>query len=141
MAKKVNKIIKLVVPGGKAAPGVPLGPVLGGAGVNIGEFIKQFNADTADKMGMLMNVVLTSYDDRSFTYEIKSSPMSALVKAKIGIQKGSGKCKSSTAGKITRQQMIEIAEDKMKYTNGNDVEAVVKMIEGTCRSMGVRIVD
>lgn len=141
MAKKVNKIIKMVVPGGKAAPGVPLGPVLGGAGVNIGEFIKQFNADTADKNGMLMNVVLTSYDDRTFDYVIKSSPMSALVKAKIGITKGSGKNNLSSAGKITRKQMEEIAEDKLQYTNGNDIEAVIKMIEGTCRSMGVRIVD
>lgn len=141
MAKKATKVIKLVVPGGKAAPGVPLGPVLGGAGVNIGEFIKQFNAETADKAGMLMNVVLQAYDDRSFDYVIKSSPMSALIKAKIGIAKGSGKNAASFVGKITQQQMREIAEEKIKYSNGNDVEAVMKMVAGTCRSMGVKVID
>jgi large subunit ribosomal protein L11 len=141
MAKKATKTIKLVVPGGKAAPGVPLGPVLGGAGVNIGEFIKQFNAETADKAGMLMNVTLQAYDDRSFTYVIKSSPMSALIKAKLGIAKGAQKNAAQTVGRLTRKQAEEIAEEKMKYTNGNDIEAVIKMIEGTCRSMGVKIVD
>ncbi len=141
MAKKATKTIKLVVPGGKAAPGVPLGPVLGGAGVNIGEFIKQFNAETADKNGMLMNVILQAYDDRSFDYVIKSSPMSALIKAKLGIAKGSGKNASSFVGKITRKQMEEIAQEKMQYSNANDIDAVIKMIEGTCRSMGVKIAE
>ncbi len=141
MAKKQTKTIKLVVPGGKAAPGVPLGPVLGGAGVNIGEFIKQFNAETANKNGMLMNVVLTAYDDRSFEYIIKSSPMSALIKAAAGIGKGASKNRTQTAGKLTTEQVRAIAMEKLPDSNANDVEAAMQMVRGTARSMGVKIID
>jgi large subunit ribosomal protein L11 len=141
MAKKQTKIIKLVVAGGKAAPGVPLGPVLGSAGVNIGEFIKQFNAETADKGGMLMNVVLTVYDDRSFDYILKSSPMSALIKAAAGIGKGASKNRTQTVGKLTIDQVRSIAMEKLPDSNANDVEAVMQMVRGTARSMGVKIID
>lgn len=141
MAKKVTKILKMVVPGGKAAPGVPLGPVLGGAGVNIGEFIKQFNEATADKGGMLMNVILTAYDDRSFTFELKSPPASALLKKAAGIEKGSGKNAQSRAGRVTRAQVRAIATEKLPDLNCVDVDSAMKIIEGSARSMGIQVVE
>ena len=140
MAKKLTKVIKLVVTAGKAAPGVPLGPVLGGAGVNIGEFIKQFNEKTASKMGMPMNVVLTAYDDRSFDFILKSPPVSALIMAAAGIPKGASKV-TQTIGKITKAQAEAIALEKLPDSNANDILGAYNMVVGAARSMGVKIID
>ncbi len=139
MAKKLVKKIKVQAVGGKATPAPPLGPVLGQAGINIGEFVNQFNNETRDRMGDVVPVELSVFDDRSFTFITKTSPASRLVLKKIGKEKGSGKNVASKAGTITKAQIREIAEEKMKDLNANDVEAAMKIIEGTCRSMGVEV--
>lgn len=140
MAKKVTKVIKLQVPAGKANPAPPLGPVLGAAGVNIGAFVTEFNAATADKMGQVMTVVMTVYDDRSFEYVLKSSPVSSLIKKAAGITSGSGKNLQKKAGKITRKQVEEIATEKLPDLNCTSIEAAMRQVEGSCRSMGIEIV-
>jgi large subunit ribosomal protein L11 len=139
MAKQLVKKIKVQAVGGKATPAPPLGPVLGQAGINIGEFVNQFNEKTRDRMGDVVPVVLSVYDDRSFDFIIKTSPASRLVLKKLGIEKGSGKNLTSKAGEITKAQIREIAEEKMQDLNANDIEAAMKIIEGTCRSMGVTV--
>lgn len=139
MAKQLVKKIKVQATGGKATPAPPLGPVLGQAGINIGEFVNQFNEQTRDRMGDVVPVELSVYDDRSFTFVIKTSPASQLILKKIGKEKGSGKNLVSKAGTITKAQIREVAEEKMQDLSANDIEAAMKIIEGTCRSMGVQI--
>lgn len=139
MAKKLVKKIKVQAVGGKATPAPPLGPVLGQAGINIGEFVNQFNEKTRDRMGDVVPVVLSVYDDRSFDFITKTSPASRLILKKIGKDKGSGKNLSSKAGEITKAQIKEIAEEKMQDLSANSIEAAMRMIEGTCRSMGVTV--
>lgn len=140
MAKKVIAQIKLQLPAGKATPAPPVGPALGQHGVNIMEFCKQFNAKTADNAGMIIPVVLTVYADRSFTFELKTPPASILLKKAAGIEKGSGEPNRDKVGKVTREQLKEIAKIKMRDLNANDIEAAMRMIEGTARSMGIEVV-
>ena len=141
MAKKIQKQIKVQAVGGKATPAPPLGPVLGQAGINIGEFVNAFNEQTRERMGEVVPVVITVYDDRSFTFITKTSPASRLILKKIGKDKGSGKNLVSKAGDITRAQIREVAEEKMPDLNAASIEAAMKIVEGTCRSMGVHIKD
>jgi large subunit ribosomal protein L11 len=139
MAKKVLNKIKVQAEGGKATPAPPLGPVLGQAGINIGEFVNQFNEQTRERMGEIVPVEITVYEDRSFDFVTKTSPASRLILKKIGADKGSGKNLVSRAGEITKAQIREIAEEKMQDLSANDVDAAMKIIEGTCRSMGVHV--
>lgn len=141
MAKKLVKQIKVQAKGGKATPAPPLGPVLGQAGINIGEFVNQFNEKTRERMGDVVPVIINVYDDRSFDFVIKVSPMSRLILKKIGKEKGSGKNKNTSIGSITKAQIKEVAEEKMPDLNAASLEAAMKTVEGTCRSMGVKIVD
>lgn len=137
MAKVVKKI-KLQIPGGKATPAPPVGTVLGPAGVNIGDFVNKFNEATKDKPGVIIPVDMTVYDDRTFTFVLKVSPMSRLILKAMGIDKGSGKAPKK-AGTITRAQVREIAETKMPDLNAGSIEAAERMVEGTARSMGAEI--
>ena len=136
MAKKLVKKIKVQATGGKATPAPPLGPVLGQAGINIGEFVNQYNEKTRERMGEVVPVEINVYDDRSFDFITKTSPASSLILKKIGKEKGSGKNLSSKAGTITKAQIREIAEEKMQDLSANDIDAAMKIIEGTARSMG-----
>ena len=139
MAKKeVAHVFKIMAPGGQATPAPPLGPVLGAKGVNPGQFIQQFNAATAQLNGKVVGCVVTSYTDRSFEFEIKSSPASVLIKEAAGISKGAGTPQTPIA-KITRDQCRKIAEEKMADLNAVDIEAAAEIIAGTARSMGVRV--
>ncbi len=139
MAKKILKKVKVQAIGGKATPAPPLGPVLGQAGINIGEFVNQFNEQTRERMGEVVPTEITVYDDRSFTFIVKTSPASRLILKAIGKDKGSGKNLVSKAGSITQAQIKEIAEIKMPDLNAASVEAAMRIIEGTCRSMGVEV--
>lgn len=139
MAKQLIKQVKVQAVGGKATPAPPLGPVLGQAGINIGEFVNQFNDQTRDRMGEVVPVVINVYDDRSFDFVCKTTPASRLILKAIGKPKGSGKNLVSKAGDITKDQIREIAEAKMVDLNAASVEAAMKIIEGTCRSMGVHV--
>jgi large subunit ribosomal protein L11 len=139
MAKKVTGFIKLQVPGGQANPAPPVGPALGQHGVNIMEFCKQFNARTQDKMGITIPVEITVYADRSFTFITKTPPAAVLIRMAMGIPKGSGVPNREKVGKLSKAKLREIAETKMPDLNANDVEAAMKMIAGTARSMGVEI--
>ena len=141
MAKKLTKTIKVQAKGGKATPAPPLGPVLGQAGINIGEFVNQFNEKTRDRMGDIIPVIISVYDDRTFTFEIKVSPMSRLILKKIGKDKGATKNTTQTIGTMTRAQVREVAEEKMPDLNAASIEAAMKTVEGTCRSMGVKVID
>jgi len=139
MAKTVIKQVKLQIPAGKANPAPPVGPALGQAGINIGDFVNKFNEATKDKMGTIVPVVISVYDDRSYDFIMKTPPASQLILKAIGVEKGSGKNVVSKAGTITKAQVKEIAEQKMADLNANDVEAAMKIIEGTARSMGVEV--
>jgi large subunit ribosomal protein L11 len=141
MAKKVVAQVRLVLEAGKATPAPPVGPALGQRGVNLMEFCKKFNAVTADKAGLLIPVIVTVYDDRSFTFVTKTPPASFLLKRAVKINSGSSEPKRKIVGKVTRQQIREIAELKMPDLNANDIEAAMKIIEGTARSMGLEVVD
>lgn len=141
MAKQLLKQVKVQAVGGKATPAPPLGPVLGQAGINIGEFVNQFNEQTRDRMGQIVPVIINVYDDRSFTFITKVSPMSRLILKKIGKDKGSGKNLVSQAGTITRAQIREVAEEKMPDLNAASIEAAMKIVEGSCYSMGVKVID
>ena len=141
MAKKVVALIKLAIPAGKANPAPPIGPALGQHGVNIMAFCKEYNAKTSDKVGLIVPVEISVYEDRSFTFVLKTPPASVLIKKAIGIDKGSGQPNSVKVGTITRDQLKEIAETKMPDLNANDVEAAMKIIEGTARNMGVTVAD
>ena len=139
MAKKVTGFIKLQVPGGQANPAPPVGPALGQHGVNIMEFCKQFNARTQDKMGITTPVEITVYGDRSFTFITKTPPAAVLIRMAMGIPKGSGVPNREKVGKLSKAKLREIAETKMPDQNANDVDAAMRMIAGTARSMGVEI--
>ena len=140
MAKKVEGYIKLQIPAGKATPAPPVGPALGQHGVNIVDFTKQFNARTADKGDVLIPVVITVYADRSFSFILKTPPASVLIKKASGKDKGSAVPNKDKVGKLTKKQVQEIAALKMPDLNANDIDAAMKMIEGTARSMGIEIV-
>lgn len=139
MAKKILKKIKVQATGGKATPAPPLGPVLGQAGINIGEFVNQFNEKTRERMGEVVPVEINVYDDRSFDFITKTSPASRLILKAIGKESGSGKNTTTKVGTITKAQIKEIAEIKMPDLNAASIEAAMKIIEGTCRSMGVTV--
>ncbi len=141
MAKKVIGTIKLQIPAGNANPSPPVGPALGQHGVNIMEFCKAFNAKTQDKQGLIIPVVITVYADRSFTFITKTPPAAVLLKKAAGLEKGSGEPNREKVGKVTRDQVKEIAELKMKDLNAFSVESAMRMIEGTARSMGIMIED
>ena len=139
MAKKLIKALKLQIVGGKATPAPPLGPVLGQAGVNIGEFVNQFNATTRENMGEMVSVAMNVYDDRTFTFVIKTPPVSALIKKFAKIEKGSGTNAKKKAGSITQAQLAEIATIKLPDLNARDLEAAKNIVAGSARSMGVEI--
>ena len=141
MAKQVQAVVKLQLPGGKANPAPPVGPVLGQHGVNIMEFCKQFNAKTQKQMDEIIPVILTVYKDRSFTFELKTSPVSYLIKRALKLEKGSGVPNKDKVGKITKAQVYEIAKVKMHDMTAADVEAAFKTVAGTARSMGVDVID
>ena len=140
MAKKVVGEVKLQLPAGKATPAPPVGPALGQRGVNIMEFVKQFNAKTADQAGLIIPVVITVYADRSFTFIMKTPPASVLIKKAVNVEKGSSVPNKNKVAKINRNQVREIAQLKMVDLNANDVEGAMRMVEGTARSMGVEVV-
>ena len=142
MAKKqVSKIIKLQVPAGKATPAPPVGTVLGPAGINLQEFCTKYNDATRDKMGDIVPVVITVYEDRTFDFVLKTSPTAELIKKAGEIKKGSVKGKNESVGTITRAQLKEIAETKLPDLNAYDVEAAMKIVEGTAINMGVKVED
>jgi large subunit ribosomal protein L11 len=137
MAKKITGYIKLQVPGGQANPSPPIGPALGQKGVNIMEFCKQFNARTADKVGLIIPVVITVYQDKSFTFITKTPPAAVLLKKAANLQKGSAEPNKTKVGKVTAAQIREIATLKMPDLNANDIDHAMSMIAGTARSMGI----
>ncbi len=140
MAKKeIVDQFKLMAPGGQATPAPPLGPVLGAKGVNPGQFIQQFNAATSKLNGKVVGCIVTVYNDRSFSFEIKSSPASVLIKEAAGIEKGSGEPLTDKVGTITKDQVKAIAEEKFEDLNSASIESAMRVIEGTARSMGVEV--
>ena len=139
MAKKVIKVLKLQIPGGKAVPGQALGPVLGGAGLNIGEFVKRFNDETKDRVGDIVPTIVDIYDDRTYKLTYKTEPAANLILKVLGKEKGSGTPNTAKIGTLTKAQVKEIAEKKMTDLNANDLEAAIKIISGTTRSMGVEV--
>ena len=141
MAKKITKVVKLQVPAGKATPAPPVGPALGQAGVNIMAFVKDFNDRTAQQVGLIIPVEITVFEDRSFTFICKTPPAAVLLKKAAGIETASGEPNKKKVGKVTRAQVKEIAETKMPDLNANDVEAAMRLIEGTARSMGIEVAD
>lgn len=140
MSKKVVKIIKLQIPAGKANPAPPIGPALGGAGVNIMAFCKEFNAKTQAMAGDTLPTVITVYQDKSFTFITKKPPVSELLKKKAGIAKGSGVPHSQKVGKITRAQAQEVAKEKIQDMNATDLEMATNIVAGTARSMGIDVI-
>jgi len=141
MAKKIKTVIKLQIPGGAANPAPPVGPALGQHGLNIAEFCQRFNAATKDRNGEITPVEITVYEDRSYDFILKTAPAAELIKKAIGIEKGSGKSLKEKAGTIPRKQIREIANKKMPDLNTTDVEAAMRTIEGTCKQMGVEVID
>ncbi|MCC6908488.1 MAG: 50S ribosomal protein L11 [Phycisphaerales bacterium] len=139
MAKKINSQFKILAPGGQATPAPPLGPALGAKGINPGQFIQKFNEATRQFNGKVVGCIVTLYDDRSFELEIKSSPASVLIKERAGLDKGSGLVGKETVGSITRAQAVEIAKEKMADLTAADLDAAVRIIMGTARSMGVKV--
>jgi large subunit ribosomal protein L11 len=140
MAKNITKRIKLRAVGGQATPAPPLGPALGQAGINIGDFVQKFNAATAEKRGETLGVKIVVYEDRSYDFHVTEPTMTSLIFKAAGVSKGSGKPRTSKAGKITKAQVREIAEKKMPDLNANDVEAAMKIVEGSARSAGIDVV-
>ncbi len=141
MAKKIQGYIKLQIPAGQASPSPPVGPALGQQGVNIMEFVKAFNAKTADQAGMIIPVVITVYADRSFSFILKTPPAAVLLKKAAGIEKGSGEPNRVKVGKVTKKQVEEIAKTKMPDLTAASLEAAMRTVEGTARSMGIEIID
>jgi large subunit ribosomal protein L11 len=141
MAKKVTAIVKLQLPAGKATPGPPVGSTLGPHGINIPGFTKEFNAKTQDQMGLIIPVVMTIYQDRSFTFVLKTPPAPVLIKKACGIESASAAPNKNKVAKITKAQVEEIAKLKMPDLNANSLESAISMICGTARSMGVEVVD
>ncbi len=141
MAKKLQAVVKLQLPAGKATPGPPVGSSLGPHGINIPAFTKEFNEKTRNQEGMIIPVVISIYSDRSFTFIMKTPPAPVLIKKAIGIESGSAKPNKDKVGKITKAQVEEIAKSKMADLNAGSLEAAISMIKGTARSMGVEVVD
>ncbi len=139
MAKKVLGIVKLQCPAGQANPSPPVGPALGQHGVNIMEFCKAFNARTQDKAGLIIPAIVTIYADRTFTFELKTPPAAVLLRRAAKIEKGSGEPNRTKVGTVTREQVREIAEIKMPDLNANDIEAAMRIVAGTARSMGLEL--
>jgi large subunit ribosomal protein L11 len=141
MAKRLVKELKVVAPGGKATPAPPLGPALGAAGINPGQFVQQFNDRTKDLNGKVVGCLIRIYHDRSFDFEIKSSPASVLILEAAGTEKGSGVPNTQKVGNINQDQLRAIAKEKLSDLNAPNVEAAMKIIEGTARSMGVTVAE
>jgi large subunit ribosomal protein L11 len=141
LPKKVAAVVKLQIPAGKATPAPPVGPALGQHGVNIMAFVKEYNERTANQVGLIVPVEITVYEDRSFTFVTKTPPTSVLIKKALGIETGSSAPNRQKVGQLTRAKLREIAETKMPDLNAHDIEAAMRMVEGTARSMGVEIVD
>lgn len=141
MAKKVKALVKLAIPAGKATPAPPVGTALGPHGINIMQFTKEYNARTAKDVGTIVPVVITIFQDRSFTFELKSPPAGELLKKAAGVEKGSGVPNRTKVGTVSRKQVREIAEKKMKDLNAVDVEGAMRMIEGTAKNMGIEVKD
>lgn len=139
MAKKITKQFKIMAPGGKATPAPPIGPALGANGINPGQFIQQFNAATAQLNGKVVGCLITVFHDRSFEFEIKSSPAAVLIREAAKAEKGSAKPNLEKVGKINKEQIRQIAQEKMNDMNASSIEAAMKTIEGTARSMGVTV--
>lgn len=139
MAKKIKTIVKLQVEGGKATPAPPVGTALGPHGINLQQFVMQFNEATRDKMGQVTPVEITIYEDRTFEFKLKTPPASYLLRVAAGLEKGSGEPNKNKVGKVTRAQVRIIAEQKLADLNANDVEAAMKIVEGTARSMGIEV--
>jgi large subunit ribosomal protein L11 len=139
MAKKIIKKVKLNVPAGKATPAPPLGPALGQAGVNIGDFVQKFNAQTQSMMGETVGVALTVYEDRTYDFIVKTPPVAGLIFKAAGVEKGSGKPNTAKVGSITKAQLKAIAEKKMPDLNANDIEAAMKIVAGSARQAGIEI--
>lgn len=140
-AKKIKAIVKLQLEAGKATPGPPVGSTLGPHGINIAGFTKEFNEKTASQAGFIIPVVITIYEDRSFTFILKTPPAAVLIKKAIAVETGSGKPNKQKVGKITKEQLRKIAETKMPDLNASSIENAMSMIAGTARSMGVEVVD
>lgn len=141
MAKKLKGIIRLQLPAGQANPSPPVGPALGAQGVNIMGFCKEFNAKTQDQAGMILPVVISVYQDRSFTFVLKSPPAAVLLKKAAGLAKGSGVPNRDKVGSVTKKQVLEIVKTKLNDLNAIDLDRASRMIEGTARSMGIEIVE
>jgi large subunit ribosomal protein L11 len=139
MAKKITKKLKLQIPAGKANPAPPVGPALGQAGINIGDFVQKFNAATVKMMGDIVPVEIVVYEDRTYDFTLKTPPATGLILKAAGIEKGSGKQATKKVGSITKAQLKEIAERKMSDLNANDINAAMKIIEGSARSIGIEI--
>jgi large subunit ribosomal protein L11 len=139
MAKKVMAVVKLQCPAGKATPAPPVGPALGQYGINIMEFVKTYNERTAAQVGTIIPVEITVYEDRTFTFVTKTPPAAELIKKAAGVPKGSGSPKGTKVGKISQDQLREIAQMKMADLNANDLDAAMKVIAGTARSMGIEV--
>lgn len=139
MAKKITKTVKMQVPAGKATPAPPLGPTLGQAGVNIGTFVNEFNDKTKEMIGHTVSVVLRVFEDRSFEFDVKTPLTKGLILKAAGVEKGSGKNRTSRAGSITKAQVEEIAKTKMKDLNAKDLAGAMKIVEGQARSMGIEV--
>ncbi len=141
MAKPIKTVLKLQIEAGKANPAPPIGPALGQHGVNIADFCKQFNAATAQMAGDVIPAEITIYEDRSFTFKLKTPPASALLKKAAGIEKGSGTPHTAKVGKVTKADLRAIAEQKMVDLNANDIEAAMRIIAGTAKNMGIEVVE
>jgi large subunit ribosomal protein L11 len=139
MAKKIKTMIKLQIPAGKANPAPPIGPALGQHGINIMEFCKAYNAQTQDKGDTVIPVEITVFEDRSFSFVLKTPPAAVLLKKAAGLEKGSGDSKKAKVGKVSKEQLRQIAQTKMPDLNANDIEAAMKIIAGTARNMGITV--
>ena len=141
MAKKVSSIVKIQIPAGKATPAPPIGSVLGPKGINIAGFVKEFNDRTASQVGFIIPCVITIFEDRTFTFVLKTPPAAVLIRKEAGIEKGSGKPNKDKVAKLTKSQIRKIAELKMPDLNASSIEAAMSMVAGTARSMGVQVVE
>ncbi len=141
MAKRIVKQFKIMAPGGQATPAPPIGPALGANGINPGQFIQQFNERTKDLAGKVVGCLITIYHDRSFDFEVKSSPAAVLIKEAAGIEKGSGTPNTEMVGEMTREQVRAIAQEKFADLNAASIEAAMRIVEGTARSMGVTVAE
>jgi len=141
MAKTIKKIVKLHIAAGKANPAPPVGPALAPTGMNMAEFCQKFNADTKENIGFKIPVEITVYDDRSYSYILKEPPAAQLIKKALGLEKGSSEPNKKKVAKMTKAQLTEVAERKMKDLNANDMEGALKILSGTARSLGIEIID